>query len=67
MVDAGCCAFPAAELTSDALRAIPGIHAVRCDTALGEVRVDFDLAADPMPLIRMILEGVGYPIQESDQ
>ena len=67
MVEAGCCVLPPAELITHALAAIPGIHAVRCDSALGEVRVDVDLAADPSPLIRGILEGIGYPVGEIKQ
>ena len=64
MVNAGCCTFPADELICDSLVTVPGLRAVGCDSARGEVNVDLDLEGDPLPLVRTVLDGLGYPVTE---
>ena len=62
--DAGCCSLPAEELICESLAAVPGLRAVDCDSARGEVRLELDPDCDPLPFVRTVLDGLGYPVTE---
>ena len=64
MIDAGCCALPAEVLICDSLATVPGLRAVGCDSARGEVRLELDPDTEPLPLMRTVLDGLGYPVTE---
>lgn len=62
IIDAGCCVFPVDELICESLGTPPGLGAVACDSARGEISVELDPRSDRLPLMRTVLDGLGYPV-----
>ena len=65
VIGAGCCAVPAADLLREAIAGLEGVQGVTCDEERGEIELAVapDAGVALLPIVRSILDGLGYTVR----